>query len=213
MVMVIDCVTWLVLVPMLVAAEQDPARKSYWLDVYHNFESYNVGGPLLPLSLTLPARPPRCAHPAAATAAHSPPQMTLIIDCLTWLVLVPMLMSGPDTALKAFWHKRMFCFESYNVRAGLHGACGMGPLLRLPLLLRPHMLPPAHLASMACAHPLPCGPWLPPTGLPRLPCLLCAATRLQCCDDAWRAVAESHPRWGLYRSHARYAQPSAASPA
>jgi hypothetical protein len=44
MVAVIDSVTWLVLVPMLVAAEQDPARKSYWLDVYHNFESYNVGG-------------------------------------------------------------------------------------------------------------------------------------------------------------------------
>jgi hypothetical protein len=87
--------------------------------------------------------------------------MTLVIDCLTWLVLVPMLMSGPDTALKAFWHKRMYCFESYNVRAGLHGAWGMGgPLLRQD-------------CCCCCAHtccPLPTSPAPPVHTCCRLTC-------------------------------------------
>lgn len=39
----LDALTWLVLVPMLEAAEADPARRSFWKHVFLTFESYNVG--------------------------------------------------------------------------------------------------------------------------------------------------------------------------
>lgn len=42
MVLVIDSLTWLVLVPMLKAAERDPERAAMWHSVHHNFESYNA---------------------------------------------------------------------------------------------------------------------------------------------------------------------------
>ncbi|KAI3425966.1 hypothetical protein D9Q98_007935 [Chlorella vulgaris] len=42
MVLVIDSLTWLVLVPMLKAAERDPERAAMWHSAHHNFESYNA---------------------------------------------------------------------------------------------------------------------------------------------------------------------------
>lgn len=46
------------------------------------------------------------------------PQMTFIIDSMTWFVLVPMLMANPDPVKVAEWKALLFCFSSYMQHGG-----------------------------------------------------------------------------------------------
>ncbi len=99
----LDALTWLVLVPMLEAAEADPARRSFWKHVFLTFESYNVGpqGPFpavflfhfpcfLASFLNLAGSGPRPPEPACAcllpthlahAAAAPAPLCTLCLPC------------------------------------------------------------------------------------------------------------------------------------
>ena len=42
--------------------------------------------------------------------------MTVVIDSMTWLVLMPMLMATPDQKQREFFYRQHHNFESYNVR-------------------------------------------------------------------------------------------------
>ena len=41
--------------------------------------------------------------------------MTLVIDSMTWLVLMPMLMATPDEKQREIFYRQHHNFESYNV--------------------------------------------------------------------------------------------------
>lgn len=43
--------------------------------------------------------------------------MVLVVDCMTWLVLVPMLMRDPDPLKLGHWRRAHYNFESYMVGA------------------------------------------------------------------------------------------------
>eukprot|EP00887_Chlorella_sp_A99_P008142 scaffold12.g8142.t1 len=61
---------------------------------------------------------------------------TLVIDLLTWKVLVPMMADTPDAALRAHWNRIFFGFESLN-QHGFNAAMMLGELAlgRLPMSL------------------------------------------------------------------------------
>lgn len=42
--------------------------------------------------------------------------MAILVDLMTWFVLVPMLMAHPDPKRVEAWKALMFCFSSYMVR-------------------------------------------------------------------------------------------------
>lgn len=43
-------------------------------------------------------------------------QALLVVDVVTWTVLVPMLLGAADDSKKDYWRERLFCLESYSVR-------------------------------------------------------------------------------------------------
>jgi hypothetical protein len=61
-------------------------------------------------------------------------QMVIVIDAMTWLVLMPMLMATPDPKQRDIWYRQHHNFESYN-QHGFNAAMMLGELLlnRLPV--------------------------------------------------------------------------------
>ncbi|KAL6767547.1 hypothetical protein ACKKBF_B35670 [Auxenochlorella protothecoides x Auxenochlorella symbiontica] len=57
---------------------------------------------------------PRTLHWVLVAIFHTEASAIVVVDTITWLVLVPMLMADPDPARRAMWASRLFCLESYS---------------------------------------------------------------------------------------------------
>jgi hypothetical protein len=55
---------------------------------------------------------------SAATIFHVIVPTAVLIDFITWFILIPALMSYPDPEQVLKWEKLMFCFQSYMQHGG-----------------------------------------------------------------------------------------------
>ena len=95
----------------------DALPRLLWLGTDLSFKVCNLcqSSASVCANLTRPREDFSCRLPLPPLLPTSS-QALLIVDIITWAVLVPMLMNTPEDATKEFWRERLFCLESYSVR-------------------------------------------------------------------------------------------------